>query len=60
MKFEKTKEKEYVDLGYTEEDQIATEDIEMHFIEMPKLRKKKGAKQTKYIEMLFLSLYFLY
>lgn len=54
MKFEKTKEEEYVDLGYTEEDQIATEDIEMHFIEMPKLRKKKGAKQTKLEQWLWL------
>ena len=54
MKFEKTKEKEYVDLGYTEEDQIATEDIEMHFIEMPKLKKKKGEKQTKLEQWLWL------
>ena len=54
MKFEKTKEEEYVDLGYTEEDQIATEDIEMHFIEMPKLRKKKGENKTKLEQWLWL------
>lgn len=54
MKFEKTKEEEYVDLGYVEEDQIATEDIEMHFIEMPKLRKKKGEKKTKLEQWLWL------
>ncbi len=54
MKFEKTKEEEYVDLGYMEEDQIATEDIEMHFIEMPKLRKKKGENKTKLEQWLWL------
>ncbi len=37
MKFEKTKENEFVDMGYRREDKIATQDLEMHFIEIRSL-----------------------
>lgn len=40
MKFEKTKENVFIDLGYQNEDEIATQDLEMHFIEIPKFVKK--------------------
>ncbi len=40
MKFEEIEPNKYVDMGYKEEDQIATRDIEMHFIELPKFKKK--------------------
>ena len=52
MKFEKTKPNEYVDLGYKQEDEIATEDLEMHFIELPKFKKKNpetGGKLEKWL-----------
>lgn len=38
MKFEKTDKNEYVNMGFLEEDELATEDIEMHFIELPKFK----------------------
>lgn len=47
MKFEKTKEKEYVEMGYKKEDEIATEDLEMHFIELPKFIKKNPGVDRK-------------
>ena len=40
MMFEESKENEKVDLGYIVEDKYATKDLEMHFIELPKFRKK--------------------
>ena len=39
MKFEKTKENEFVEMGYKKEDELATTDLEMHFIEIPKFIK---------------------
>ncbi len=47
MRFEKTKEKEYVEMGYKKEDEIATEDLEMHFIELPKFIKKNPGVDRK-------------
>ncbi len=47
MRFEKTKEKEYVEMGYKKEDEIATEDLEMHFIELPKFIKKNPGIDRK-------------
>ena len=41
MKFEKTEKEAYVNMGYEKEDEIATDIIEMHFIELPKFRKKE-------------------
>ncbi len=40
MKFEKTTKEAYVDLGYKEEDEIVSQNLEMHFIELPKFKKK--------------------
>ena len=47
MKFEKTKQEEYVDMGYRKEDEIATDVLEMHFIELPKFIKKNAEAKTK-------------
>ena len=41
MKFEDISSEELIDLGYTNEDKYATNELEMHFIELPKFRKKK-------------------
>ena len=47
MKFEDTKKDEYVNLGYMDEEKIATKDLEMHFIEIPKFIKKNPEVKTK-------------
>ena len=47
MMFEESKENEKVDLGYIEEDKYATKDLEMHFIELPKFRKKDPDMSNK-------------
>ena len=47
MKFEDTKRDEYVNLGYMDEEKIATKDLEMHFIEIPKFIKKNPEVKTK-------------
>ena len=47
MKFEDTLEEEYVDMGYSEEEQIASKYIEFHYIELPKYKKKNLSKFTK-------------
>ena len=54
MKFEEAKENEYVDMGYIKEDEIATEDIEIHFIELPKFRKKNPDVAGKLEQWLWL------
>ena len=54
MKFENTKEEKNVDMGYTKEDELATEDIEMHFIEIPKFIKKNCGINTKLEQWLWL------
>lgn len=54
MKFEKTKENEYVDMGYSDEDELATNDLEMHFIEIPKFEKKNPEANTKLEQWLWL------
>ena len=54
MKFEKTSKEEYADLGYKEEDQLATDVLEMHFIELPKFIKKNPEIKTKLDEWLWL------
>ena len=40
LKFEKTLKEEYVELGYKEENEIASEYIEYHYIELPKYKNK--------------------
>ena len=47
MKFEDALEEEYVDMGYSEEEQIASKYIEFHYIELPKYKKKNSSKFTK-------------
>lgn len=47
MKFERTREDEYVDMGYNKEEEIATESVEMHFIELPKFKKKNPGVENK-------------
>lgn len=54
MKFEKTKKNEYVEMGYKEEDYIATNVLEMHFIELPKYIKKNPEIKSKLEEWLLL------
>ena len=54
MKFEKTKENEYVDMGYSDEEELATNDLEMHFIEIPKFEKKNPGANTKLEQWLWL------
>ena len=40
MKFEKTTEEAYIDLGYDPEEEIVTENLEMHFLELRKFKQK--------------------
>ena len=47
MKFDETEEEEYVNMGYKEEDKIASKYIEFHYIELPKYKKKEPSKFTK-------------
>ena len=47
MKFDKTLEEEYVDMGYEEEEQIVYKYVEIHYIELPKYKKKEQSKFTK-------------
>lgn len=54
MKFEKTKEDEYVAMGYDEEEEQATDVLEMHFIELPKFIKKNPEAKTKLEQWLWL------
>lgn len=54
MKFETTKENEFVDMGYQKEDEIATQDLEMHFIEIPKFVRKNPEANTKLEQWLWL------
>ncbi len=54
MKFEETKENEFVEMGYQREDEIATKDLEMHFIEIPKFIKKNPEANTKLEQWLWL------
>ena len=54
MIFEDSKENEKVDMGYILEEQYATEDLEMHFIELPKFRKKNPDISSKLDQWLWL------
>ena len=47
MKFDKTIEDEYVNMGYDEEDELASKYIEVHYIELPKFKRKELSKFTK-------------
>lgn len=54
MKYEKTKEQEYVNLGYKTEEENATDIFEMHFIELEKFKKKNPECNTKLEQWLWL------
>ncbi len=54
MKFEKTSQEEYVDLGYKKEEENATDVLEMHFIELPKFLKKNPEAKTSLEQWLWL------
>ena len=54
MMFEETRPEEYVNMGYKIEEQMATKDIEMHFIELPKFIKKNPEVKTKLEQWLWL------
>ena len=47
MKFDKTIEDEYVNMGYEIEDEVASKYIEVHYIELPKFKKKELSKFTR-------------
>ena len=47
MKFDKTLKDEYVDMGFKIEDEIASKYIEVHYIELPKFKKKELSRFTK-------------
>ncbi len=54
MKFEETKEEEKIDMGYQREEELATDDLEMHFIEIPKFVKKNPDAKSKLEQWLWL------
>ena len=47
MKFDKTLKDEYVNMGYDKEDEVASKYIEVHYIELPKFKKKELSKFTR-------------
>ena len=53
-RFDEIGEEYYVDMGYKEQDEIATKYIEMHYIELPKYFKKNPTINTKLDEWLWL------
>ena len=54
MKFEKTSQEEYVDIDYKKEEELATDVLEMHFIELPKFLKKNPEAKTSLEQWLWL------
>lgn len=54
MKFEQSTYQAFVDMGYQKEDQIATDIIEMHFIELPKFIQKTLKSNTKLEQWMWL------
>ena len=54
MKYENTKPIEFVDMGYNEEEEEATNTFEMHFIELPKFKQKNPECNTKLEQWLWL------
>ena len=54
MKFEPTQKDDYVDMGYSPEDEIAIEDFEVHFIELPKFIRKILSVKRKLDQWLWL------
>ena len=54
MKFEKIEKEKYVDMGYEEEDEYVNEDIEVHYIELPKFKEKNPGVNSKLEQWLWL------
>ena len=54
MKFEDTNPIEFVDMGYENEEENATNTFEMHFIELPKFKMKNPECDTKLAQWLWL------
>ena len=54
MKFEKTVKEKYVNMGYKEEEEIASKYLEMHYIELPKFKKKRPNTKEKLDQWLWL------
>lgn len=54
MKFEKSTKEAFVDIGFEEEEEIATDVFEMHFIELPKFISKNPACKTRLEQWLWL------
>lgn len=54
MKFENTTNQAYVNLGYQQEDEVITDIIEMHFIELPKFMQINAVYNTKLEQWMWL------
>ena len=54
MKFEKNTKDTYINMGYSEEDEIATEKLEMVYIELPKFKKKSSSQNNALNQWLWL------
>ena len=54
MKYESTAKEKYVDMGYKEEEEIASKYLEMHYIELPKFKKKNPDTKEKLEQWLWL------
>lgn len=54
MKFDKATKETYIDMGYEEEEVVASSYIQMHFIELPKFIKKNPEVKTRLEQWLWL------
>ena len=54
MKFNKTNDLEFIDMGYSPEEENATDTFEMHFIELEKFKIKNPECSTKLEQWLWL------
>ena len=54
MKYESKAKEKYVDMGYKEEEEIASKYLEMHYIELPKFKKKNPDTKEKLDQWLWL------
>lgn len=54
MKFENIEKEKYIDMGYEKDEEYATKDIEIHYIELPKFIKKNPGVGSKLEQWLWL------
>ena len=54
LKFEEIEKEKYVETGQTEEDEYVTNDLEVHYIELPKFIEKNPGVKTKLEQWLWL------